>query len=66
MTLFDKVWSAAALMAGALLCVFPAVAQTQPKQGDPQGVFTLVIENDLFSRDKQRARTARRRGLMER
>lgn len=39
--------SAAALAAVALLCAGPAVAQ----QGDPEGVFTLVIENDLFSRN---------------
>lgn len=47
MTLFHRAWSAAVLTAGVLLCIQPANAQ----QGDPQGVFTLVIENDLFSRD---------------
>ena len=47
MTLFQRRLGLAALMAASLLGVIPAAAQ----QGDPEGVFTLVIENDLFSRD---------------
>ncbi len=41
---FLRALSAAALVAGAILHVGPAEAQ----QGDPEGVFTLVIENDAF------------------
>ena len=47
MTSIKRGLDAAALAAVALLCAGPAAAQ----QGDPEGVFTLVIENDLFSRN---------------
>ncbi len=47
MTSIKRGLGAAALAAVALLCAGPAAAQ----QGDPEGVFTLVIENDLFSRN---------------
>jgi lipid A 3-O-deacylase len=47
MRLLERGRSAAALVVAALLCASPADAQ----QGDPQGVFTFVVENDLFSRD---------------
>jgi len=47
MTLFQRRLGAAGLMAVALFGMSPAMAQ----QGDPEGVFTLVIENDLFSRN---------------